>query len=297
MQVMGTQTAMASPVGDLATAGALPGPAADFDWRGTAIALPPGLAARAFGPAWVIALAVHFGVLALAFLAPAGGPAPAEPLLRMVFMEPPPPPPAPLGISGGGGSVPALVEPEAPPPVIEPKKEVPRPTADESKRLRRAEPAAKPKPRPRPEPRAVEPPAPVAAAEVAAGVSSGSIAGEAGGVVGGVAGGIAGGVVGGTGSEPVPVGRVAHPPVLVRRIAPVYPQQARRAGVEGLVLLEAILDRDGRVETGVNVIESVPMLDREAIAAVRKWRFRPARDASGESLRVILEIPIRFVLR
>jgi protein TonB len=137
----------------------------------------------------------------------------------------------------------------------------------------------------------------VAAVEVAAGVSSGSIAGEAVGVVGGVAGGIAGGVVGGTGSEPVPVGRVAHPPVLVHRIAPVYPQKARRVGVEGLVLLEAILDRDGRVEPGVNVIESVPMLDREAIAAVRKWRFRPARDASGESLRVILEIPIRFVLR
>jgi protein TonB len=95
----------------------------------------------------------------------------------------------------------------------------------------------------------------------------------------------------------VPVGQVAQPPVLVHRVQPVYPQQARRQDIHGLVLLEAVLDRDGRVEPAVKVLESIPMLDDEAIAAVRRWRFRPARSRSGEPLRVIVEIPIRFVLR
>jgi protein TonB len=122
------------------------------------------------------------------------------------------------------------------------------------------------------------------------------VSGEAGGVVGGVAGGIAGGIVGGTGTAPVPVSQVAHPPVVIRRVAPVYPDTARRHDIQGLVVIEAILDRDGRIEPGIKVIKSVPPLDAEALAAVRQWRFRPARNADGHALRVILEIPIRFVL-
>ena len=105
------------------------------------------------------------------------------------------------------------------------------------------------------------------------------------------------GVVGGTGTDPVPVGQVAHPPVLVHRVQPKYPQQARRQQVHGLVLLEAVLDRDGRVEHDVKILESIPILDDEAVAAVRRWRFQPARNRNGDPLRVIVEIPIRFVLR
>jgi protein TonB len=120
--------------------------------------------------------------------------------------------------------------------------------------------------------------------------------GRTAGVSGGAAAGIAGGVVGGTGTDPVPVAQVAEPPVLVRRVPPVYPRDARRREIDGLVLLQAVLDRDGRVERDVRVLQSVPMLDDEAVVAVRQWRFRPARNGRGEPLRVILEIPIRFVL-
>jgi protein TonB len=140
-------------------------------------------------------------------------------------------------------------------------------------------------------------PAPVAVAEVAPGVSTGSVSGQAGGVVGGVDGGLVGGVVGGTGSHPVPVGQVANPPRVVHRVAPTYPDAARRRGITGLVVLEAILDREGHVEAGIKVLQSIPMLNEEAIAAVRQWRFSPARNRNGEAVRVILEIPIRFTLR
>src|SRR5262249_38105646 len=135
------------------------------------------------------------------------------------------------------------------------------------------------------------------AGEAAPGIATGAVGGQSDGVVGGVAGGTDGGVVGGGGSGPVPVGQVADPPALLRRMAPAYPDEARRREVEGLVLLEAILDREGHVEPEVKVLRSIPLLDQSAIAAVRQWRFRPARNREGQTLRVIVEIPIRFVLQ
>lgn len=252
------------------------------------IALPPALMARTFAPAWGIAIAAHIGLLAVA-LGPAPAP-PPEPLVRMVFLEPPPPPPAPLGVPSGAGQQAALVEPRVAAPVVVPKK---RPTVAPAQRPR----VVKAKPRPAMPQPAVEAKPPPAPADVAPGVSAGAANGQADGVVGGVAGGLAGGVVGGAGSEPVPVGSVAQPPVLTHRVQPDYPQQARREKVHGLVLLEAVLDRNGRVEPGVKVLQSIPMLDDEAIEAVRRWRFKPARNRGGEPLRVIVEIPIRFVLR
>ena len=259
--------------------------------RTTGIVLPPELMARAFWPAWAIAVAAHLALLAFAVVGPSAAPPRDEPLVRMVFIEPAPPPPAPLGVPSGAGQKPALVEPQVASPVVEPKK---RPTVVPSERLRVAK--AKPKPSAKPQP--VEEPAPQAApADVAPGVSAGVAGGQSDGVVGGVTGGVAGGIVGGTGTDPVPVKQVAQPPVLVHSVQPAYPQQARRQHVHGLVLLEAVLDREGRVEPGVKIIESVPMLDDEAIAAVRRWRFRPARNRSGEPLRVIVQIPIRFSLR
>jgi protein TonB len=86
--------------------------------------------------------------------------------------------------------------------------------------------------------------------------------------------------------------------VLIGREVPNYPVEARRREVEGVVLLEAIVDREGRVEPeSVKVLESVALLDSAAVEAVKRWRFRPGRDRSGATVRVILEIPIRFALR
>lgn len=246
-------------------------------------------------------MVVHFLLVGLALLP---SPAPVEePLVRLVFVEPPPPPPAPLGAPTGTGTVPAMPEPVLEPKAPEQPKEPVQPEVKESQRLQRVDAKAKPKPKPKPQqpkPQAKpkeEPRREPEPSEIAPGIATGSVGGEAGGVAGGVAGGIVGGVIGGTGTAPVPAGQVAHPPTLVHRVAPTYPDDARRREIEGLVVLEAVLDRDGKIEPGVKVVRSIPALDDEALRAVQQWRFRPARDASGRTLRVILEVPIRFVLR
>jgi len=259
-----------------------------------ACVLPPALAARAFGPAWLIAVAAHVALVAFVLLP--SPPAVEEPTVRLVFFEPPPPPPAPLGAANGTGTLPALPEPVLEPQSPEQPKEPPQPVVTEPERLQRVDAKAKAKPKPQAKP-VEQPRREPTPAEIAPGVAAGTVEGQAGGVVGGVSGGLAGGVVAGTGTAPVPAGTVANPPTLVHRVAPDYPADARRREIEGLVVLEAVLDRDGRIEPGVKVVRSIPALDEGALRAVQQWRFRPARDESGQTLRVILEVPIRFVLR
>jgi protein TonB len=106
-----------------------------------------------------------------------------------------------------------------------------------------------------------------------------------------------GAVAGGQGDAPVAAGKLASPPRLIRRVLPLYPPSARTQRIEGQVLLRAIVDQQGEVEDAITVVRSVPTLDEAAIAALRQWRFTPGRDASGNTVRVILEVPIRFQLR
>jgi protein TonB len=110
-------------------------------------------------------------------------------------------------------------------------------------------------------------------------------------------GGTAGGILGGSGSGPISADRVARPPVVVSRVLPVYPALARAQGLEGQVLLEVIVDREGRVENDVRVVRSDPGFDAAALAAVRRWRFVPGHDQDGSPVRVRLRVPIRFQLR
>lgn len=80
-------------------------------------------------------------------------------------------------------------------------------------------------------------------------------------------------------------------------VLPIYPEEARRAGVQGRVLLEALVRADGSV-VGVVVKESVagyPELDRKAVEAVAQWRFQPAT-INGNPVDSSVEIPIEFRL-
>ena len=126
--------------------------------------------------------------------------------------------------------------------------------------------------------------------------------GVPGGVEGGIPGGIVGGVVGGLSEAPPPpplppappapktpvrIGGQLQPPTLLRRVDPAYPLMAVRANVQGVVILEAIVDEEGTVKEA-RVLRSVnPLLDREALAAVRQWRYAPV---------VLNGIPVPFVL-
>jgi protein TonB len=85
------------------------------------------------------------------------------------------------------------------------------------------------------------------------------------------------------------------PPRLVRRIEPDYPEIARQAKVEGVVILEATTDVYGHV-TGVRVLRSIPLLDTAAIDAVRQWVYEPLV-VNGRPRPVTFTVTVRFVLK
>jgi protein TonB len=225
--------------------------------------------------------------------------------VRLVFVEPAPPPKlgAPTGGAAAAPAAPApaaAVEPVAPPEQLtyapEPALYPPRP---QPKPVPKPKPVAKPLPKAEPAPQAALAPSDRAQPDAAAvpGATTTDAHGVADGVAAGVEGGLPGGQVGGLGNEIVPVHQAAVPPTVAHRVLPDYPEAARMRGIEGQVMIEAVIARDGSVEPGVKVVQSIPALDEAAVDAFRRWRFTPARDASGNPLRVILQAPVRFVLR
>ncbi len=258
-------------------------------------------------PAWLFSCAAHILLLILVLWGFERVIEEPPPTIRLVFVEPPPPPPAPLGAPAATGTTPI---PEQPPAVVEkPQQEKPKepikPQQLEPDRLKIAKKNKKPEPVAQPKPEPVSPATPnpgpdmatKGTAEPQPGIATGAVSGVPGGVVGGVAGGVVGGTIGGTGTGPIPVGQVANPPLLISRVVPDYPRLARQRGIEGLVVLEAVLDLQGKIEEDIKVVQSLPPLDDAAIKALRQWRFKPAQDHHGRLVRVILEVPIRFVLK
>jgi protein TonB len=84
-------------------------------------------------------------------------------------------------------------------------------------------------------------------------------------------------------------------PEAIERPAPDYPAEARRAGVEGTVIVQALVGRDGRVKDA-RIVKTVPGLDEAAEACVRRWRFKPAM-SKGQPVAVWVAIPVKFTLK
>src|SRR3972149_3099870 len=99
------------------------------------------------------------------------------------------------------------------------------------------------------------------------------------GVEGGVPGGVVGGIVGGLPDVPPPVqavrvgGQIKEPKKL-KNITPVYPDIAKQARVQGVVILECTISPQGKV-TDVKVLRGIPLLDQAAVDAVKQWVYTP----------------------
>ena len=87
------------------------------------------------------------------------------------------------------------------------------------------------------------------------------------------------------------------PPVPLTPIRPKYPEIAQEAGIEGTVFIQAFIDKKGRViET--TIVKGIPNtgLDEAAIEAIRKTRFRPAKQRE-RAVGVWISIPVNFKLK
>jgi periplasmic protein TonB len=134
------------------------------------------------------------------------------------------------------------------------------------------------------------------------GLDLGVEGGVPGGVEGGVPGGVVGGVVGGLPEAPPPpplkavrVGGDIREPRKVVDVAPVYPELAMKAGVQGIVIIEATIDARGRV-VNATVLKGLPMLDEAALEAVRKWVYTPTL-LDGVPTPVIMTVTVRFRMK
>ena len=263
--------------------------AAGASWQTVSVSPLRHLRRQAWALSCALSTAVHAVALAIAlsvFSQPAAKP---PPTIRLVFLEPPPP--APLPVAGPEGSAEASLPRRA----ASVPERAERPLETQLKKPRRLVLAKGVEAR-RPRTTTDSLPAPETQSQVPVGSEKKTVDRVGLAEIDGVAGGIPGGVTGGRGAEAVPANQVARPPVVTKRVLPVYPLNARRQGIVGLVRVAAVLDSAGQIEEPVRVLDSVPALDAAAIAAFRQWQFTPARDPTGRSVRVVIEVPIRFVL-
>jgi protein TonB len=91
------------------------------------------------------------------------------------------------------------------------------------------------------------------------------------------------------------VGGTIRPPTKTAHVPPVYPPEAQQARVSGVVIMNALIDAQGRV-TDARVIRSVPLLDQAALDAVRQWQFEPTL-LNGVPVPVVMTVTVSFSLR
>lgn len=234
---------------------------------------------------------------------------PAE-QLRLVYLNTP----GPGGGGGGGG----LRQPTPPPKALrEGRRRVSSPVPVR-RPPRRVEPVVAP-PEPTPAPLHSEPlpvlVAPIVSApadnrdrigvfeqastEAAShgpGQGGGTGTGAGTGVGPGDGSGLGPGSGGGTGGGPFRPGAGIEPPRLLREVKADYSEDARRGGLEGEVVMEIVVTRNGSVGD-VRILKRLGAgLDERATQAVRQWRFAPAT-RKGSPVDVLVEVAVEFKLR
>jgi protein TonB len=93
----------------------------------------------------------------------------------------------------------------------------------------------------------------------------------------------------------VRVGGTIAEPTKLRHVNPVYPDIAKQARVQGVVILEATISPTGKV-TAVKVLRGVPLLNEAALEAVKQWEYTPTL-LNGVPVPVIMTITVNFRLQ
>jgi periplasmic protein TonB len=134
--------------------------------------------------------------------------------------------------------------------------------------------------------------------------NTGVVGGVPGGVPGGSMGGVIGGIIGATTPGPaipkaatpqrVRVSQGVSEGLLVHQVRPVYPPLARSARIQGSVVLQAVIGKDGSIQN-LRLVSGHPMLTSSAMEAVKQWKYKPYF-LNGEPVEVDTQITVNFTL-
>jgi TonB family protein len=91
------------------------------------------------------------------------------------------------------------------------------------------------------------------------------------------------------------LGDMMSKPKIIKQVDPIYPEDAIIAKVEGIVIIEATTDEQGKV-IDAKILRSVPLLDKAALAAVKQWIYEPYIYA-GKPRPIIFTVTVRFNLK
>ncbi len=147
-----------------------------------------------------------------------------------------------------------------------------------------------------------EAPAPVA-------TTGGMVGGVPGGIPGGQLGGVIGGIISSSSSlaavpklsQPAPavqrvrVSQGVTKGLLIYRVEPAYPPLAKQARIQGVVVLTAIIGKDGNVQN-LQLVSGHPLLAPAAIEAVKQWRYKPFL-LNGQPVEVETTVTVNFHVR
>jgi len=98
------------------------------------------------------------------------------------------------------------------------------------------------------------------------------------------------------------------PPILLQQVNPVYPAEAKEKGIQGKVILDAVINEKGEVtevkphtakdkEAATVTEQPDPLLAKAAIDAVKQWKYEPYKDESGKIVSVRFSVTINFKLK
>lgn len=95
---------------------------------------------------------------------------------------------------------------------------------------------------------------------------------------------------------PPPPGRVSRVMEgnLIHRVEPQYPPIAKQLGIQGAVIVKAVISREGSIEQA-QVISGQGMLSNAALDAIRQWKYRPYY-LNNEPIEVETQITVNFIL-
>ena len=92
----------------------------------------------------------------------------------------------------------------------------------------------------------------------------------------------------------IKVGGNVQAAMLVNKVSPVYPEQAKTAGIQGSVTLQIVIGKDGSVET-VTPVDGHPLLVAAAQDAVKQWVYKPTL-LNGQPVEVSTTVTVPFDL-